>query len=148
MFYSSKRYGHDAGFSCAFRQWRASSHCNKLHGYALAIRVEWEAVQLDDRQWVVDFGSLAEFKKALVAIFDHVTIVAKDDPHLDWFIEARKKGIIDLVIVEHVGCEQFAKLVFNLARDWTRGQPDLEQRVRVYQVTINEHDGNSATYRA
>ena len=55
-FKSTKTYGHDLGFSAAFRQWRADSHCKYIHGYALAFRFEFEADELDVRNWVVDFG--------------------------------------------------------------------------------------------
>ena len=30
-----KTYGNETGHSCAFRQWRAESHCNLIHGYGL-----------------------------------------------------------------------------------------------------------------
>lgn len=32
LYQSTKTYGHDRGFSCAFRQWRADSHCRLIHG--------------------------------------------------------------------------------------------------------------------
>ena len=53
---STKQFGQDLGLSCCFRQWRAESHCNQLHGYAIAIRLVFEAEELDVRRWVVDFG--------------------------------------------------------------------------------------------
>lgn len=46
---STKLYGHEIGLSAAFRQWRAESHCRFLHGYALAVRFEFEADELDVR---------------------------------------------------------------------------------------------------
>ena len=56
VFRSTKTYGHEMGFSCAFRQHRADSHCRLVHGYALAFHFEFEATELDVRNWVVDFG--------------------------------------------------------------------------------------------
>ena len=41
---STKTYGHEVGLSCAFRQHKADSHCAKLHGYALSVKVEFEAM--------------------------------------------------------------------------------------------------------
>ena len=38
MYQSTKTYGNDVGLSCTFRQWKADSHCNKLHGYSLGFR--------------------------------------------------------------------------------------------------------------
>ena len=31
-----KYFGHDRGYSCAFRQWGAKSDCRLLHGYSLS----------------------------------------------------------------------------------------------------------------
>ena len=53
----TKTYGNERGLSCAFRQWRADSHCNLIHGYSLGFRFVFEAAQLDDRNWVYDFGA-------------------------------------------------------------------------------------------
>lgn len=143
-FRSSKTYGHDAGFSCAFRQWRADSHCNMIHGYALSVRVEWEAVHLDDRNWVVDFGALKDFKGELVRVFDHKTIVAKDDPELAWFEEAERRKVLELVRLNAVGCEMFAEYIALLADRWTVIHR-LAHRVRVVRVDVSEHGGNTAS---
>ena len=40
------------GFSCCFRQWRATkTHCRFLHGYAVSFKVTFEG-ELDHRNWV------------------------------------------------------------------------------------------------
>src|SRR5688500_7012818 len=75
---STKTYGHEVGFSCAFRQWRAASHCSLIHGYALSIAITFEAEQLDDNNWVVDFGGMGSFKEWLTQTFDHTLLVAWD----------------------------------------------------------------------
>ena len=50
--------------SCAFRQPRAShSHCRFVHGYKLSAKFWFEAKELDENNWVVDFGGLKDFKK-------------------------------------------------------------------------------------
>lgn len=140
---STKTYCHNTGLSCAFRQWRATSHCHFLHGYALEVRLEFEAVMLDANGWVVDFGSLKPLKAKLEAQFDHKTLVAADDPHLDWYQEAHQRGIIDMLTVEAMGVEAFAKLVFNMASKHIASQ---YPRVRVALVEVKEHAGNSAIY--
>ena len=40
--YTSTKEYHDA-FPCAYRQWRADSHCNLIHGYAMSFHFEFEA---------------------------------------------------------------------------------------------------------
>lgn len=143
---SSKRYGHEQGLSCSFRQWRADhSHCSFLHGYALSVNLEFAAEELDQRNWVMDFGGFKEVKKRLQDMFDHKTVVAQDDPQLEWFEEGQRRGLLDLVVVPHVGCEQFAKQVFDMVDSWLREQ-DSSGRCRLVKVEISEHGANSATY--
>lgn len=145
MWRSVKTWGHDVGLSCAFRQWRADSHCQKIHGYALSVSVAFEADKLDGRGWVIDFGGLKELKQSLVDTFDHKTVVAQDDPHISWFREAHRLNLLDLVVLPDVGCECFAHHVWRLADHWlhTTGQGD---RVRVASVTIAEHGANAAVF--
>lgn len=140
-----------------------------MHGYSIGIKLIFESETLDSRNWVMDFGGLKAFKEWADWQFDHTTIVAVDDPHLDKFKELAKLGkqaeggILDLRIVKAVGCEKFAELAFRTmdeilteyqyGRTWTH--PDgrvFESRypvgtgVRVRSVEVFEHAGNSATY--
>ena len=117
-FYSTKTYGHDLGLSAAFRQWRADSHCRFIHGYALSFKFEFEAEELDIRNWVVDFGGLKGLKGMLENTFDHKLLVAEDDPELEWFKEAERRGIAEVVVVQAGGCEKFAELVYNVTEQW------------------------------
>lgn len=142
---STKTYGHDLGFSCAFRQWRAESHCAQLHGYALAIRIEFGAVALDKNKWVIDFGGLKDLKAALQDTFDHKTLVAEDDPQFAFFQEGERLGVMDVVVVPNTGCESFAKLVFEAADKWLRSH-EHASRCHVVSVEVKEHGANSAIY--
>lgn len=146
MFLSTKTYGHELGLSAVFRQWRATSHCNQLHGYSLGFRFIFEATTLDDRNWVVDFGSLKGLKSALQDVFDHKLVVAQDDPKLNTLTALGDAGVADVMIVPAVGCEKFAELA------WLMATAELEklgmtERVRVAEVECSEHGANSAIYR-
>lgn len=143
-FRSTKTYGHEVGLSACFRQWRAMSHCRFLHGYALAVRLEFEADVLDDRNWVVDFGSLKPFKAWLEETFDHKTLVAFDDPMLGHFRIMDQAGLIQIVEVPAVGCEAFAAMIFRHAQEWIDKDPLLARRVRIALVEVREHGANSA----
>jgi len=147
-FYSSKTYTHAEGLSCCFRQWRADSHCRFLHGYALEVEIRFRAESLDERRWVVDFGGLSEVKAFLKDTFDHKTLVASDDPELPRFRELAGAGLVDLRIVPHVGCEEFALLVHQFASNWLRSYADngTTNRVFVASVEVREHGGNAATF--
>lgn len=144
-FISTKTYGHEIGLSAAFRQWRAESHCRFLHGYALAVRFEFAADELDVRNWVVDFGSLKSLKGWLENTFDHKTVVAEDDPAMDWFVEAERRGLTDLVILPATGCEKFAEIIYGATQVWLRDN-GYAPRVRLVSVEVREHGANSAIY--
>lgn len=146
VYLSTKTYGHEVGLSCCFRQWKANhSHCQKLHGYALAIRLEFESEKLDDKGWVVDFGGLKELKSTLQNYFDHKTLIAQDDPELSWFRDAAKSGILDLVEVPAVGCEKFAELIYDLTTNWMKVN---QLSCKLASVEVKEHGANSAIYRS
>lgn len=144
---STKTYGHNVGLSCAFRQWRAPSHCSFLHGYALAFKFTFVASELDERNWVVDFGGLKSLKAQLELAFDHTTVVAQDDPELEWFQEAERRGILRLVVADSTGCERFAEMAFNLAASWLEAN-GYYPRVRIRSVEVMEHGANSAMAEA
>lgn len=142
---SSKCYGHEIGLTAVFRQWRAQSHCRFLHGYALKVHIEFEADELDERRWVVDFGSLKSFKALLEATFDHKLLIAEDDPQFDELWELGEAGLAQPVVVPATGCEAFAEMIYSGAELWVKDN-GYAPRVRVHSVTVSEHGANSATF--
>lgn len=142
---STKTFGHELGLSAAFRQWRAESHCRLIHGYALAVRIEFEADELDVRNWVVDFGSLKSLKGMLEGTFDHKLLVAWDDPQIADLRKLDSLGLADVVMVEATGCEAFAKLIFECTEIWLKDN-GYAPRCRVASVEVREHGANSAIY--
>ena len=112
------------GYSTAFRQWRADSHCQFIHGYALKFKV-WFEGDLDHRNWVVDFGC---FKRNGVDTFNLMD----------------RSGLIQLRIMEDVGCEKFAEFVFNYLNQ--KIVKETDGRVNVYKVQCWEHSENMAEY--
>lgn len=137
---STKAYGHDLGLSCVFRHPNATSHCRLLHGYSLAFRFTFGRHKLDKNNWVVDFGSLNLIELKLKNFFDHKTLVSKDDLELDWFYRAKELGLIDLIVVESVGAEAFAKIAYDLARE------SIPEQCFVVSVECSEHGSNSAIF--
>lgn len=150
MHISTKRYGHDRGYAVAYRQWRAESHCAKIHGYSLGFYFEFECNDddLDFRKWVVDFGSLRTLKDKLDDWFDHVMLIAADDPDLQTFKDLDAKGLCKLHIVENVGCEALSKQLFEYVRDIWLEENGYKGRVRIRKVEVAEHGANSAWYEA
>lgn len=141
---STKTFTHEVGLSACFRQWRADSHCSYLHGYSLQVRLEFGADEVDQRNWIVDFGSLKSFKSWLEHTFDHKTLVAEDDPLKDpLFEDMNDQRLIDMVVVPATGCEAFATMIFNCAEIWLKDN-GYAPRVWIHKVEVSEHGANSA----
>jgi 6-pyruvoyltetrahydropterin/6-carboxytetrahydropterin synthase len=141
------------GFSTVFRQWRAEgTHCKFLHGYGVSFKV-WFEGELDERNWVWDFGGMKRAKGNIDGknpkewmdyMFDHTTIVATDDPGIGGFRTMNELGIIQLRELEAVGAEQFAKYVFEKLNTFV--QEETDGRVSVIRVEFAEHNKNTAIY--
>jgi 6-pyruvoyltetrahydropterin/6-carboxytetrahydropterin synthase len=141
------------GYSACFRQWKADgTHCRFLHGYAISFRV-WFEGDLDHRNWVFDFGGMKRAKTKMngmspkdyfAYLLDHTTIVAQDDPHLEQFKQMDKDGIIQLRIMDAVGCERFAQYLYDIINGFLELETD--NRVRVTKIEVYEHERNSASY--
>jgi 6-pyruvoyltetrahydropterin/6-carboxytetrahydropterin synthase len=151
LFYVTKTYDHSLGLSACFRQHRATSHCRFLHGYALSFKLTFCASQTDENGWVIDFGSLKAVKTFLIEHFDHRLIVAEDDPDKGTFealgqMTENFNPLADVLVLPAVGCEAFAKFVYEWICNWLLEQPDYQARVGIYSVEVREHGGNSAIY--
>lgn len=143
---STKTFAHNLGLSCCFRQWRASSHCRFLHGYALEIMLTFQADILDANGWVVDFGSLKSFKALLETMFDHKLLVAEDDPDRSHLEDLERAGLASIVVVPATGCEAFAALIYHTAKSWLLDNGYSPRRVTLTRVDVREHGANSASY--
>lgn len=144
-FRSTKTYGHEQGLSACFRQWRAKSHCRFLHGYAIAVHLEFEADDLDANNWVVDFGSLKPVKAWLAEMFDHKTLVAADDPKLPHFLALEEKGLVQLKVVDATGCEGFARMIGEHVEFFLQ-EAGYAPRVQLVKCEVREHPANSGIY--
>lgn len=140
---STKTYGHEVGLSCCFRQWKAESHCAQLHGYALSFKFTFGTNQLDSRNWVVDFGGLKELKEQLRKTFDHTLVLAADDPLRTLFEFINTEKGANLIIMDEVGCEAFARYAYYMAKTAISGK---FTHVDVVSCEVREHGANSAIF--
>lgn len=140
---STKTYGHETGLSCAFRQHRAESHCKYIHGYALAVKFTFAAIDTDKCGWVVDFGGLKGLKEILANSFDHRLLVAEDDPLKNVLLALHDEGAAQVHIVPATGCEAFARMIFEVATQWLL-DAGFSPRVWLHSVEVSEHGANSA----
>jgi len=131
--------------SCAFRQWRAThSHCQYIHGYQLKAKFYFTGKELDDKNWMVDFGGIKDLKKILTNQFDHTLCVAQDDPLLPFWQELNNQGGCQLRIMEAVGIEKTAEWCYHTANDFIK--LETNGRCWVDMVEVFEHENNSAIY--
>jgi len=155
-------------YSVGIRQHKAShSHCNQIHGYALVFEVTFESIepleenQLDEMNWIQDFGgfkslpkggeSVEELKKTgnglkdwMDYMWDHTMLIEQDDPQLETFQYLEELGLCHLRVMEKIGAESAAKLVFDKFNDVfskTGGG-----RVKVVKVQCWESPKNSGIY--
>lgn len=141
------------GYSTVFRQWKAEgTHCKYLHGYAISFRV-WFEGELDERNWVWDFGGMKRAKNTIDGmspkdyftwLLDHTTIIAQDDPQLSMFVKLDKNKTIQLRTLPAVGCERFAEFLYGKINTFL--EKETEGRVKAVKVEVYEHERNSASY--
>lgn len=141
---STKEYKHLG--PVAYRQWRADSHCNLLHGYALSFKFFFGCNELDVRNWAMDYGGLKPLKAQLEDWFDHTLLVARDDPQYDALINLGKLQLAKIVEVEKTGCEGLSDYLY----EWINtiflpnyGAQEAE-RLWCFRVEVRETDSNMA----
>lgn len=144
-YYSTKTYGHNIGLSAVFRQPKAHSHCKFLHGYSLAFKFTFGASNLDERNWVVDFGGLKTLKKWLEDSFDHKLVLDRDDPMMYKFAELENAGLAEITVLDGVGVEKFAEHAWKFADDLVTEASD--GRCWCESVECSEHGANSGIFR-
>jgi 6-pyruvoyltetrahydropterin/6-carboxytetrahydropterin synthase len=142
------------GYSTCFRQWKAEgTHCKFLHGYAISFKV-WFEGELDERNWVWDFGGMKRAKSNIQGmspkayfdyLLDHTTIISKDDPYLDNFQKMHLDGVIQLRILESTGCERFAEYLHKVINEFL--SEETNGRVKASKVEVFENGRNSASYQ-
>ncbi len=129
------------GLPCAHRQWQTDGHCRFIHGYDRTVTITFGCTELDERDWVMDFGDLKDVKQWLEDLMDHTCLINADDPELDLFRELDAKGIIQLRVLPNIGMEGTARYVFKhvdkLVDEKSSG------RVHVVRVECRENRKNS-----
>jgi 6-pyruvoyltetrahydropterin/6-carboxytetrahydropterin synthase len=133
----------------AYRQWRADSHCNLIHGYAMSFRVFFSTDDLDARNWAMDYGGLKPLKQSLEEWFDHTLLVAEDDPKADVFRMLEKEGLAKLRWVEKTGCEGLADFLYSYINEIFLPDYGATEAARLWctKVEVRETDNNMA-YRS
>ena len=132
------------GYSCAHRQWSHPGHCKFVHGYSRSFKFWFKGKALDQFGFVVDFSSLQLLEQKLQHQFDHTFLINKDDPLLKEWERLNEMNAIDLRIMENVGMESSAQMIWEWANSLL-----LEKelgRVCCWKAESRENESNSACY--
>jgi 6-pyruvoyltetrahydropterin/6-carboxytetrahydropterin synthase len=136
---STKRF---SNLPCAHRTHSHPGHCRFVHGYSRSFKFYFEASELDEHNFVVDFSALKDLRAWLEHMFDHTLLINENDPERAFFEEMHRRGLCDLRLVPSVSMEGTAKLVFEYADRMVREQ--TQGRAWVVKVEVRENDKNSA----
>ena len=142
---STKEYVDE--FPVAYRQYKADSHCNMIHGYAFSMKFYFGANELDVRNWCADYGGLKELKVFLKDYFDHTLLVAEDDPEMETYKLLESKKMAKLTILPSLGCESLADMLYKYVNGvyipdmWGKAEAE---RLWCYRVEVRETKSNMA----
>ena len=139
---STKTYNHLG--PVAYRQWRADSHCNLIHGYALSFHFEFECDALDARNWCMDFGGLRPLKENLEDWFDHTLLVAEDDPDREHLLKLGELGLAKITEVAKTGCEGISDFLYEYINTIMLPEYGEGDRVWCSKVEVRETASNMA----
>lgn len=128
--------------STAFRQPNAKSHCRFVHGYRLSAKIWLGCDELDENNWVFDFGGFSELKEKFEKHFDHKLVIDKNDPAKTVFRELERYGAVEIVEMNGVGIEKFAEHIFDQTDQFVKFKTN--NRVWCDKVEVFEHEKNSA----
>ena len=142
MYISTKTYNQIG--PVAYRQWRADSHCNLIHGYALSFYFEFESETLDARNLVMDFGGLRPLKQKLEEWFDHTFLLAQDDPDYNFLKQLGEKKLAKITEVEKTGCEGIAEFLYEYINTIFLKDYGEQDRIWCTKVQVRETDNNMA----
>jgi 6-pyruvoyltetrahydropterin/6-carboxytetrahydropterin synthase len=141
MYVSTKKF---TGYPCAHRQWKDQGHCKFIHGYSREFMFWFKAKELDDKNWVMDFGGFKEFKAFLEDYFDHSCLINADDPEMPLFKDMDKKGILKLRVLDNVGMEGTSKFLHQKMNEYLTAKTN--GRVWCFRVETRENEKNSGLY--
>ena len=105
----------------------------------------------DGIYWVTDFGGFKTAPKGnglkdwMDYMFDHTTLLEKDDPYLEIFQQLEQFGLLHLRVMDKMGAESFAKFVFDKFNE-VLSKTDAS-RCQVIKVECFENQKNSAIYQ-
>lgn len=150
--------------STAHRNWRAASNtnrdskkCSLIHGYTKTFTFVFGCEELDEFQWVYDYGTtstgkertMTKLKNFINNDLDHGVTTDSDDPKLSLLEEMHDNELIKLIVIPvengaSGSVEGLCRYIYNVFDPQLR--EETNGRVWIESVTISEHHKNSSTF--
>lgn len=132
----------------AHRQHMHDGHCAQIHGHNFSFAFTFQARELDENNFVIDFGKLKWLKEWLEDRFDHALVLNRDDPHRPYIEDAlignSPEPLAKITIVPSGSAEGLALWVFDEVN--TELMRRTVERVSLRKLVVHEDEKNSATY--
>jgi len=141
MYTCSKTYS-DIPF--AHRQFRHFGHCNLIHGHNWSFTFTFGCTELDENEFVVDFGALEFLKNWLEEQFDHAFVYGIDDVASKQML-TEFPDLFKAIEIEAPSTEGVARYVFKQSKPMI--QDAFGERVSLISVSVCEDSKNSVEYR-
>ena len=141
MFTCSKTYS-DIPF--AHRQYRHDGHCRLIHGHNWSFTFNFGCFELDEKEFVVDFGALGFLKQWIEEQFDHAYVYGRDDTESKRML-ADYPDLFKALPIDIPSTEGVAQYVFENATQLIK--ETFGDRVFLNSVSVAEDGKNSAEYR-
>ena len=141
MYLIEKRF---EGYPFAHRQPKHKGHCAFVHGHNWDFTIKMMSEQLDENDFVYDFGNFKWLKEWFTEMFDHTCVINSDDPLLETtFKPLQEQNIIKLRIVPSGSAEGLAKLVYDYV-DLKLKEAGV--KATLTEVSVHEDYKNTASY--
>ena len=128
----------------AHRQPLHTGHCSKIHGHNWSIIIEFEAAQLDENGFVVDFGNLKYFKAFIDEYLDHACLFSKGDSRVQDLAQSEFKDLFKILWVDNASCEGIALFLY---QEFSRLLKAHEgDRVSIRSLKLYEDEKNFVSY--
>jgi len=125
----------------AHRQPNHDGHCAFIHGHNWTVEITFASKELDENNFIVDFGKLKYIKSWIDENLDHACLVNSDDPCL---IELGESKYFKFFKMRDCSCEGIATFLFYTFSDLLKSNEPRD--VKIVKLIVKEDSKNSAEY--
>lgn len=110
-------------FDAAHRLFKlpTSHKCSNIHGHTYRVDVSITVKELDEYDFVIDFGELRWFKNYLDDNFDHKILISLSDPllnDLQKILPTTNLTVFPIIENQESSSELMCKHFYNIVKEW------------------------------